>query len=147
MDSNAPPNVGYYFGTLAVPLIPAEPPLISGFVATNLLGNRATLIWADDRPCTAQLTYHKANGDNLVRLFPDLATNHVCVLDLLEPLTAYNVSLVVTDAFNLVTTQALSFTGGERVRGERRAHLVGAGGGHHGGPQFCARHFTVDIRD
>jgi len=112
MDSNAPPNVGYYYGTLAVPLIPAEPPLISGFVATNLLGNRATLIWADDRPCTAQLTYHKANGDNLVRLFPDLATNHVCVLDLLEPLTAYNVSLVVTDAFNLVTTQALSFTSG-----------------------------------
>ncbi len=112
MAGNAAPNVAYYTNTFVVPPRPAVAPLISGFAATNVLGNRATLVWTDDRPCTARLTYQKTGGAPLVRLFPDLAANHACTLDLLEPQTAYAVALVVTDAFNLVATQTMSFTAG-----------------------------------
>ena len=110
MASNAVPNIAYYTNSFQVPPRPILAPVIAGFGATNVLGNRATLVWSDDRPCTAQLTYHKIGGASLVRSFPDLAINHSCTLDLLEPLTSYTVSLVVTDAFNLVATQSLTFT-------------------------------------
>ena len=111
-DTNAAPHVSYLTGTFAIPLKPTQPPVISSFIATNLLGNRATLLWNTDRPCTTQLVYHKTGAPDMTRSFPDLTTNQVCVLDLLEPTTAYIVTVTATDAFGLTTTQSASFTSG-----------------------------------
>lgn len=111
-DSNAQPNTGYYTGTFAVPPAPTTPPVLSGFAATNLLGNRATLVWTTDRPCSAQLAYHKNGGADLTRAYGDLAANRAVPIDLLESATAYSVTVSVTDAFNLSATQSIAFTSG-----------------------------------
>ena len=111
-DTNAAPNISYYTNTFAVPLKPTQPPAITSFTATNVLGNRATLLWNTERPCTAQLTYHKTGGPDLNRSFPNLAVNQAGVLDLIEAMTLYAVTVIVTDAFGYTNLQSTTFTSG-----------------------------------
>lgn len=111
-DTNAAPNVSYYTNTFAVPLKPTQPPAITGFTATDILGNRATLVWSTERPCTAQLTYHKTGGAVMTRSFPSLAVNQSGVLDLIEATTLYAVTVTVTDAFGFTNSQSTTFTSG-----------------------------------
>lgn len=112
MDPAATPNEGTLLGTYALPPVPVTPPVISGLAATGITGTRATLVWSNNRPCTAQLVYHKSGGPDLVRADADLVASHATTIDLLEPLTAYHVVVTVTDAFSLSTAQALDFTTG-----------------------------------
>ena len=111
-DPAAVPNEGTYLGTYAIPSAPVTPPVISGLEVRDVLGTRATLVWKNDRPCTAQLAYHKSGGTDLTRSFSDLVSEHMAVMDLLEPLTSYQASVTVTDAFNLSSTQSITFTTG-----------------------------------
>lgn len=109
---NATPNQGVLLGTYVIPAAPVVPPVFSGLAVTNIAGTRATLVWQNNRPCTAQLAYHKNGGVDLTRSIPDLASNHAAVMDLLEPLTSYNATVTVTDAFGLSSTQSVAFTTG-----------------------------------
>ena len=111
-DTNAAPNVSYFTTTFAVPLKPTQPPAITSFTATNILGNRATLVWSTERPCTAQLTYHKTGGAVMTRSFPTLAASQSGVLDLIEATTLYAVTVTVTDAFGFTNSQSTTFTSG-----------------------------------
>jgi hypothetical protein len=108
----ATPNQGVLAGTYVIPAAPAEPPVFSGLAVTNIAGTRATLVWQNNRPCTAQLAYHKNGGADLTRSFSDLASNHAAVMDLLEPLTSYSATVTVTDAFGLTSAQSITFTTG-----------------------------------
>jgi hypothetical protein len=112
MDPAATPNEGILLGTYVIPPVPVTPPVISGLAATGVTGTRATLVWSNDRPCTAQLVYHKSGGPDLVRIAAALVANHSTTIDLLEPLTAYHVTVTATDAFSLSAAQSLDFTTG-----------------------------------
>ena len=111
-DPAAAPNQGVLEGTYQIPPAPVVPPLISGLGVDAVAGTRATLVWTNDRPCTAQLVYQKAGGEALTRDYPELSSNHAAVMDLLEPLTSYAATVTVTDAFGLVSTQSITFTTG-----------------------------------
>ena len=111
-DTNALPNEGIYTNSFTIPSIPTTPPVITGLAASGVLGYRATVVWITDRACAARLTYHKAGGANLTRTFPELTASHACLLDLLEPVTTYSVTVTTTDAFGLSASQAFAFTTG-----------------------------------
>jgi len=106
------PNFGYHTGTFTMPPAPTTPPVLSGLAATNVTGNSVTLVWQTNRPTRARLTYQKIGGAELVRTFDDYALNCSSLADLLEPNTTYHGAVTVTDAFNLSTSQALTFTTG-----------------------------------
>ena len=109
-DTNASPNPAFYTNTYVIPSVPVTPPVILGLTVTNLGGSRATLVWSNDRPCAAQVTYHSVGSTDSVRTFADLSSSHACVLDLLESIASYTASLVVIDSFNLSATQSITFT-------------------------------------
>ena len=111
-DPTATPNAGTSTGTYAVPAKPTTAPQLSGLTAGDLAGKRATLTWSTNRPCTASIAYHKTGQAALTRTFSDLQSSRACVLDLLEPNTAYSATVQVTDAFNLSTSQTVAFTTG-----------------------------------
>jgi hypothetical protein len=109
LDPAATPNQGVYQGTFIVPPVPTIPPVISGLGATDIAGSRATLVWSNERPCTVSISYHRSGVDSLTRSFGDFVLARACVLDLLEPSTAYDATVVVTDAFGLSSSQSLAF--------------------------------------
>jgi PKD repeat protein len=109
-EPGALPNLGYHTGTFTMPAAPTTPPVLSGLTATNVTGNSATLVWQTNRPTKARLAYRKVGGAELVRTFDDFAASRSVLADLLEPQTAYEGSVTVTDAFDLSTTQAIAFT-------------------------------------
>ena len=111
-DPAATPNQGSSTGTYAIPATPTTPPVISSLAVGSIAGNRATLTWTTDRPCTAQVTYHKTGGSDLTRTLADLTASRSVVLDLLEPATTYAVTVTATDAFNLSATQSTTVTTG-----------------------------------
>ena len=111
-DPNASANQGSLTGTFAVPLIPLTPPTLSALTIAEVTANRATVSWMTDRPCMVQLTYRKNGGALLTRTLSDFGTNRSVVIDLLEALTPYSVTVTVTDAFHLSTSQSASFTTG-----------------------------------
>ena len=112
LDPQAPANPGVYSGVVTIPPEPTLPPNISGLRATDATGSRATLVWTNDRPCTATITYSRPGGEPLSRTFADYALNRSSVLDLLEPSTAYTATVMITDAFSLSRTQSVAFVTG-----------------------------------
>lgn len=104
------PNFGYHTGTFTMPPAPTTPPILSGLAATNVTGNSATLVWQTNRPTKARLVYRKVGGAELVRTFDDYALSRSSLADLLEPNTAYQGAVTVTDAFNLSASQEITFT-------------------------------------
>ena len=109
-DPMAVPNQSVLEGTYVIPPAPVTAPLISSLAVDAVAGTRATLVWHNNRPCTAQLTYHKAGGPDLTRHYPDLVSDHAAVMDLLEPLTSYVATVNATDAFGNAASQSITFT-------------------------------------
>lgn len=112
MDSTATPNQATATGTYVIPAAPTAPPVISGLAASGITGNKATLGWTTNRPCTAVVTYQRNGGATLTRKVPTLSSAPSLGLDLLEPSQTYSVSLTVTDAFALSATATTTFTTG-----------------------------------
>ena len=109
-DTNATPNEGIYTGTFTVPAIPTVPPTLSPISVSDITGNRATISWTAERPCTAVVTYQKTGGQVVTRTLSTFASTQSLVIDLIEPLTTYSVTVVVTDSFHFTTTGGTSFT-------------------------------------
>jgi hypothetical protein len=101
--ASATPNRTVLAGTFPVPALPTAAPVISGLSVTAADSVSATLGWTTDRPCTASVSYQKAGGTPLTRTLTDLAATRTLVLDLLEPSTAYTVTVTATDAFAKVS--------------------------------------------
>lgn len=112
LNSQSPPNPGIASGVFTVPSQPTVPPMLDNLRATNTSGSRATLTWTNERLCSATITYSRLGGDLLSRTFADFALTRACVLDLLEPSTAYTATVVITDAFALSSTQSVAFVTG-----------------------------------
>jgi len=89
---------------------PTAPPVISALASSDVAGQRATLTWTTDHACTAEVTYQKTGGTEMVRKLVDSVSTRSLVLDLLEPSTEYTVTLKVTDANNLTSTQTTKVT-------------------------------------
>lgn len=109
-DTNATPNQGVYTGTFTVPPVPTTPPTLSPITVTDITGNRATISWTAERPSTAVITYQKNGGQVVTRTLGTFQSGQTIVLDLIEPLTSYAVTVAVTDSFNFTTTASTSFT-------------------------------------
>jgi hypothetical protein len=109
-DTNAAPNQGVYTGTFTVPPAPTTPPTLSPITVSSITGSRATLAWTAERPSTAVVTYQKAGGQVMTRSLSTLQSSQSLVLDLIEPLTQYSVTVTITDAFGFSTTASTSFT-------------------------------------
>ncbi|WP_395737942.1 glycoside hydrolase family 44 protein [Prosthecobacter sp.] len=109
-DVNATPNQGVYTGSFTVPPAPTTPPTLSPITVTDITGNRATLSWTVERPSTAVVTYQKADGQVVTRTLSSFQSSQSIVLDLIEPLTAYTVTVAVTDSFHFTSTGGTSFT-------------------------------------
>lgn len=109
-DPNATPNQSTYTGSFTVPPIPDTAPSLSPIAVSDITGNRATIAWTAERPCTAVVTYQKAGGSPVTRTLSTFASAQSLVIDLIEPLTAYSVTVAVTDSFQFTTTSSTSFT-------------------------------------
>ena len=109
-DPQAGPNVSIYSGTFTIPAKPTTPPGMIGLTAQDITSARASVVWQTDRACTATVQYQKTGGSEQIRSFPGLATNHTCILDLLEPLTEYTANVTSIDAFSLTNMQSIHFT-------------------------------------
>ena len=112
LDTNLAPKVGYYSGTFTVPLKPTNASTILGFGITNVMANRATLLWSTERTCTAQVSYHKAGSVAMERHFHEFVSDQTAILDLLEASTTYEAYVVVTDAFGFTNTQFITLNSG-----------------------------------
>src|SRR5262249_47734554 len=88
-------NQSTYAGTFSMP----PPPTISGLTASGVNGHMATLAWSTDVPCRAVVTYQKTGGAPMTRSLLDYAQVRSFALDLLEPSSAYTVTILATDAF------------------------------------------------
>lgn len=111
-NTAATPNQATLAGTYTLPSTPTTPPTISGLGVSGITGNRATVSWNTNRPCSAVVTYHKTGGVDFTRTLSDFTPSRTFVLDLLEPSTFYTVTANVTDAFNLSSSQSTTFTTG-----------------------------------
>jgi hypothetical protein len=100
------PNQSLHAGSFAMPAAPSLPPVISGLAASAIGAVTATVSWTTDRPCTATISYQKSGGATHTRSLSDLASVRTFLLDLLEPATAYTVTIVATDAFGNVSAAA-----------------------------------------
>ncbi|MBX7207730.1 MAG: glycoside hydrolase family 44 protein [Verrucomicrobiaceae bacterium] len=109
-DTNATPNQGTLTGTFTVPPIPTTPPSLSPITVSDITGNRATISWTAERPCTAVVTYQKTGGQPVTRTLSTFASSQSLIIDLIEPLTTYTVTVAATDSFHFTTTGSTTFT-------------------------------------
>lgn len=98
-DPQATANQGVFTGSYTMPPIPTTPPTISGLTVSGVEGHKAVLSWITDRPCIETVTYQKAGRPAMMRSIWDYAQTRAFVLDLLEPSSAYTVTVLATDAF------------------------------------------------
>lgn len=109
-NSAAAPAPGNSTGSFPLPPKPTVPPVISGLSASGVESFKAILAWSTDRPCTETFTYQKSGGSALSRSLTDYQADRNFVLDLLEPSSAYTVTVQATDAFGLSSSKTLSFS-------------------------------------
>jgi hypothetical protein len=98
-DPNAIPNPGVFTGSYTMPSRATRGPIISGLTVGGIKSTRANLSWNTDMPCIETIAYQKNNGSPMTRNLWDYATTRSFVLDLLEPLNEYTVTILATDAF------------------------------------------------